>query len=607
MLRMWMPRSLPSKQNAATRHVHEYRQVNPAHWLHTAPYSSEVMMRSSWTSHARHPHSQIIACAIVSTLAVGACADPLGVPAPGESRAVPAAAALTRGPAIPLVSNGQRYRVRDPNAGTGRSGNAQVTARAMVGQDGTTVLDVTTGGLDAAFAPRGSLAKTQVKLLDPDNVDHALSTVNYVGLTGGNFTTTYDGLAAGLPLQIQANVKGVDGNRTDVVTITERVKRRPDIAVTLGTLEAARVHVPAEISATVRELNGDLGATGDCILLVNGVAVDRATGIWVDAGDAVSCAFLHTFATSGSHAVAVRVDGVVPGDWDTANNEARGTISVVDPVVEPSYWAIFAYQAEFTYESQVNGYARSLLAPTTPGYWEQAWGSANSTRVQERVIGLEGWGAQFVSFPLDSFRASFWSDGQLLQTASLAGPIEPTEAYAYADPAFAYRQACVFRMDDATAIDGGAAGRMYVQLCSYEMTSDGGSTWTRESSVYVRQYAGSVTYWSAGFSEARFRAADGTMACYPESCYSYNEAETVTTGAPPFTLGNEVRGSFDVIGANGVHLALDRSALLSPFLQEFDQPYQCNDYVDPNFEYLSHFCNAYSNTARGKSGSTYSY
>jgi len=298
----------------------------------------------------------------------------------------------------------------------------------------------------------------------------------------------------------------------------------------------------------------------------------------------------------------------VPGDWDSENNEARGTILVADPVVEPRNWQIYAYQAELTYESQGNGYARSLLAPTTPGYWEQAWGSANSTRVQERAISLEGWGAQFVSFPLESFQASFWSDGQLLQTASLAGPIEPTEAYAYADPTFTYRQACMFLMNDATAIDGGAAGRMYVSVCSYEMTSDGGSTWTRESSVYVRQYAGSVTYWSAGFSEARFRAADGTMACYPDACYSSNDAQTFATGAPPYlTLGNEVRGSFDVIGANGVHLALDKSALLIPFLQEFNQPYSCNDYVDPNFEYLSHFCEAYSNTARGKSGATYFY
>ena len=67
------------------------------------------------------------------------------------------------------------------------------------------------------------------------------------------------------------------------------------------------------------------------MLIVDGVAVDRATGIWVDAGDVVSCAFLYAFTTTGSHGVTVRVEGVAPGDWDTANNEASGTIAIVDP------------------------------------------------------------------------------------------------------------------------------------------------------------------------------------------------------------------------------------------------------------------------------------
>ena len=563
-------------------------------------------MRPSWKSRSRH--SRFIACALVSTLITGACADPLGVPAPVALPAVPAAPAFTRAADFPLVPNRQRYRVRDAKAGTGRSGSAEVTVRAMAGKDGKTVLDVTTGGLDAAFSPRGVLTKAQVKVLDPDNLDHALSTVNYVGLTGGSFTTTYGGLGTGVPLQIQANVRGVDGNRTDVVTVTERVKRRPDLAVTLGTIANGRTHVPAEIAATVRELNGDLGATANCVLLADGVVVDQATGIWVDAGDAVSCAFLHTFATPGSHAVAVRVDGVVPGDWDTANNEARGAIVIVDPVVEPPSWQMSAYQSSYINAWQANGYARSLLPPTTPGYWEQQYASDNSTRVEERGINLAGWGAELASFPLQSFQASFWTDGRLLQTASLAGPIEPTEAYAYADPTFAYRQTCMFRESDATAIDGGAGGRMYVHICINEWTNDGGATWTRESSAQVGHYAGSVTYWSAGFSEQRFRDDNGALACYPDACYSYNQAQTFTTGAPPYlTLGNTVRASFDVIGANGVHLALDKSVFLTQSQQGADQPYGCSDYVDPEFQYFSHSCYGSTYRLTLKSGDSSSF
>jgi hypothetical protein len=518
------------------------------------------------------------------------------------------AAALARGPAVPLVSNRQRYRVRDANAGTGRSGSAQVTVRAMAGKDGKTVLDMTTGGLDAASAPRGELTKAQVKLLDPDNLNHALATVNYAGLTGGTFTMTYVGLVAGLPLQIQANVKGADGNRTDVVTITERVKRRPDLAVALGRIAGGRTHVPAEIVATIRELNGDLGATGTCVLSVDGVAVDRATGIWVDAGDAVSCAFMHTFATAGPHAVTVRIDGVVPGDWDTANNEAAGAISIVDPVVEPSSWGMFAYQAALSQSGQLNGYSRSLESPTSPAYWEQSYARSYATHIEERAISLNGWGPEFVSFPLQSFEVSFSTDGRLLQTASVSGPIAPTEAFSFGDPTLAYSQACLFRMDESTALDGGAAGRIYVSICSYEQTNDGGTNWTRGSNVFVQQYAGSVTYWSAEFVERRFKDADGTLACYPGECYTSNTAQNITVGAPPYlALGSQARASFGVIGANGVHLALDKTVFVTQLQQGSDLPYGCSDYVDPNLQYFSHYCAAdtYRYTWRG--GESFSF
>jgi hypothetical protein len=217
---------------------------------------------------------------------------------------------MANGPAIPLVSNRQRYRVKGAGNATGRSGSAEVTARALVGKDGRTVFEMSTGGLDAGMVPRGAFTKAQVKLLDPGNSSRVVATANYVGLAAGYFTATYAGLGAGFPLEVQANIKGADGNRTDVVTVRDRVKRRPDLAVTLGDPGSALVRAPADIAASVRELNGDVGAVADCVLIVDGVAVDRAAGIWVDAGDAVSCAFVHVFATVGSHGVTVRVEGV---------------------------------------------------------------------------------------------------------------------------------------------------------------------------------------------------------------------------------------------------------------------------------------------------------
>jgi hypothetical protein len=547
--------------------------------------------------------SRIIAVASASALVIAACVDPLSVPSSPRAPQLPMAASAGKAAAIPVTPNNQRYRVKSAAAATGRSGSAEVTARALLGKDGKTVLEMSTGALDAASTQKGAFTKAQVKMLDPGNASRVMATANYVGLGAGYFTATYAGLGVGFPLQVQANVKGADGNRTDVVTVSERVKRRPDLAVTLGNLGNALVRAPTEIAASVRELNGDVGAVADCVLLVDAVTVDRAKGIWVDAGDAVSCAFMHTFATVGQHGVTVRVEGVAPGDWDVANNEASGSIAVADPSVAPQFWNVYAYQSDFSQVGETSGYMRSPLPPTANGYWEGTFAWNGTTRVTERIMTMSGNGTPFVSFPLQKFRASFWSEGRLIQAASLDGPIEPTSSYAFADPVYAYRQSCVFRMDDATAFDGGAAGRLYLSICSYEYTSDGGATWTRESSIYVRQYAGTVTYWSAGFIENRFRAADGTMVCYPGECYTYNDAQTTTTGAPPFlTLGDEVRASFDVIGANGVHMALDKTVSLVPFSFGSDQPYGCRDLVDPTLGYLTHFCDTNTWYQRGKVG-----
>ena len=98
------------------------------------------------------------------------------------------------------------------------------------------------------------------------------------------------------------------------------------------------------------------------------------------------------------------------------------------------------------------------------------------------------------------------------------------------------------------------------------------------------------------------------MACYPDQCYTFNTVQSLTTGEPPFlTLGDQLRGTLDVIGANGVHLALDKSASLTPFLFDFTYPYSCRDETHPEFNVFTHFCEVYTGYQRGKSGNAYSF
>jgi len=236
-----------------------------------------------------------------------------------------------------FISNAVKYRDAGARPATGRSGSSSLAARALLGIDGVTQLELTTGSFDAGPATSPPLTKVQVKQLDAGG--GVLRTLNYNNLSGGGTATfSYPGLPRGRALQVQANV--AEAKRTAVVTVTETVHLRPDLRIRLEAPAGATVDVPVTLLATVSEGNGDVGARTDCVLYVDGAEADRARGVWVDAGDAVSCAFLHTFAAVGDHLLRVAAEGVTPADFDPSNNSADGTIHVAARRAVPlSYYA----------------------------------------------------------------------------------------------------------------------------------------------------------------------------------------------------------------------------------------------------------------------------
>ena len=240
--------------------------------------------------------------------------------------ALPATAQSIPAYAIP---NAKHYRESGVGNATGRSGTAQLTARALLGEDGNTTLEVTTGVMDSVTPPPGSFSKVQFKPLTPDG--DALYARNFTPLSTptGYYSFSWPSLARHQQAQIQANITGID-HRTDVVTLVDTVKLRPDLAVQKLILpDSPIVNAPVTITANVVELNGDSPATTTCQLAVDGVLVDQANNVYVDAGGGVSCAFTHTFDTTGSHTIQVTAANVVPADWDTGNNSASGIINVI--------------------------------------------------------------------------------------------------------------------------------------------------------------------------------------------------------------------------------------------------------------------------------------
>jgi hypothetical protein len=232
--------------------------------------------------------------------------------------------------------NSVKYRDAGLQNATGRSGSAAIEARALANRDGSATVEVTTGSFDSSAAAPGTIAKVKLKLPDVPNG----GTTNFNGLdNGGTFSTTVEPLGRHERVEIQASVRGIDGSRTDIVTATDVVKLRPDVLVTgLSVRPRAPLGLPTNIYATVSEGNGDVGARADVRLLVNGVEVDSAEGIWVDAGDTVQVRFVYAFEAAGTANVQVVAETVRPGDWDDTNNSASAQMQIFSEAA-PVMWS----------------------------------------------------------------------------------------------------------------------------------------------------------------------------------------------------------------------------------------------------------------------------
>ena len=239
------------------------------------------------------------------------------------------------------VKSSKHYRESGVGNATGRAGSASMTARALLDKDGNTIVEVTTGTFDSTSPPPGSFRKVQFKPMTA--AGNALSAQNFFPTTAsGYYSFVSPSLHRAEQIQLQGNISDIDRNRTDVVTVVETVKIRPDLAVESLTFpSSAFVDHAVNISANIVEMNGDAGATTTCVLAIDGNVVDQAKNVYVDAAGSVSCAFVYTFSATGSHTIQVTAANVVPGDWDTSNNSSSGTIDITNPVTAESGFASF--------------------------------------------------------------------------------------------------------------------------------------------------------------------------------------------------------------------------------------------------------------------------
>ena len=514
-----------------------------------------------------------------------ACVDaPITAP-DGATPTRPSLIAASSNGALPaLIPNTTKYRSSGKRNGTGRDGGYTLTARALFDRSGLTTLDVTTGELDSDATGPATFAKVQVKGLHPDDLGEALWVRNYNALHKSplaQYSYTYPGLAPGLPLQVQGNMRGI-GKRTGVVTVVEYVKLRPDLAaMSLMAPERATPGLPVIITATVSELNGDVGARADCILYVDGAVADQSNGIWVDAGGTVSCAFMQVFETLGTRALRVAVEGVTPGDWDDGNNSVTGSLEVA---FENEFFARGYVRDELEILDEQWDY--SFFGSDGTNNWVHLHGYGTHGVSREQQVWFTGRVEKEIAFPFSSIELSERSGNQVLVSYVFSN-VQAGPPWGYTGPGWTVRSECSYLFTDQVA-----AGHVYLDVCLNRYTYSDNTTMT-VTEFTQRRNAGDVSYISSEYSTLWLNGVE-------HHAYVYNYPHELHIGVPIADFAEDrvaLRAVFT--NASGVHTAAVEVPLTTTSRQDGRPEYACEPeerYTDGSTTYISQLCWKEANT-----------
>lgn len=478
-----------------------------------------------------------------------------------------------------LVPNGRRYKETGLKPATGRSGSASLTARALVGKDGATTLEMSTGQLDTYGTPPGNINRAQIKPLNENG--EPLNVRNFNGSGRGYFQTSVNDLYRGQQVQMQAIVDGIDGNRTNVVTLIETVKLRPDISpIELSAPTRGVARMPVNIGVVLRELRGDSGSTSDLVLYEDGIAVDRANQIWIDAAGTVSCLFTHTFNSVGTKQLTVKVEGMAPGDYDLSNNTIEGSIVIEPP---PSVQLNYNFQVvdgDDDYRAHV--YEKRYLNGVLDVEHEEDF----SSRGWQQLINFYGWSGRMITFPI-TISHQETNDGEPAFSNTHSN-LMPTNVIDASDGVTRFISYNVWRYDSSTAY--------YFNLYTNATINLATGARTETTFFSSNRQAGDVTYYSAGYE----RFWDGKTG--EEFFYSWNTTDVNRAGWR-IPIGSRYGVNVSLTTGDGTVLTASPEAAMSTFDNSGQQPAACFDW---NFDpYSGTSCVSYQRTWTGKRGYAY--
>jgi hypothetical protein len=489
------------------------------------------------------------------------------------------------------VKSSKHYREGGVGNATGRSGSANMTARALLSKDGTTTVEVTTGALDSTSTPPGSFGKVQFKPLN--SAGNALFAQNFFPtIASGYYSFVSPSLHRAGQIQLQGNITGIDRNRTDVVTVVETVKIRPDLTVeNLSFPSSAFVNHPVNISANIVELNGDAVAATTCVLAIDGSNVDQVRNVYVDAAGSVSCAFVYTFNSTGSHTIQVTAANVVPGDWDTNNNSSSGTIDITNPITAEHAWA--------TFQDNNGGF------PLVGTYTYEQWYLGNVVENVSNTYGRSGHtqdsNVEFLSYGCaGSTNAIAW---QFPVNLTYTETMDGTPVYSYTHTGMSGSAASYSGY--SAPMCGGTALSQNVQygsdyandhwnyLSSVQFYDSAANVLWFSQTVQIERYAGDVTYFSYGYQCYYWNSPSGNCN-NPSDYYTWN-SNTPDVNGTLVPVGSTWVPSVATQDAAGNTFSGSISVPLSTSQHSNSQPNTCSNYGPDSSGFSSQSCSSYNN------------
>lgn len=446
-----------------------------------------------------------------------------------------------------LTPNGIRYRENGAKPETGKSGLRQIQSWGLRDKANNTTIYVTTGNIRTGSTEEGThITKVQFKAMNAAGEVKINKEFNQL-TNDGSYSFVNNQLTRSQKYTLMTHVSKDGEKRNFVVTTNNKVYLLPDLkAEKIEAPEQAFLNERIIINANIRELNGDIGANADCVLYINNAEAERAPGIWVDAGDTVSCQFARQFDSVGDKNLTVKVEGVSPTDYDDANNSISRVVKIVNNSLplRTDWLAMYDFKTKYHYKYS--------------NYWGDQ-GTINYDQDQQyayysgHISGRIGNGPWTMSVSESSGANTLTPfDGKQL-----------TNCYDYNDSYWGYSYRQCWEYDYTNNI--------YASVYTYTYGSDS-QTWV----YYQRNWYRTVYYGATG-------------------SYSYYNGITEEYGTQQFPVsGSDWRIQVG-LSADGSNYVADKTMTLQPLNYSYDQPWTCWGWY-----YYGDYCSEQNYSQTGK-------